>query len=61
MEAAVAERGQITLPKAVNDTLRHLRGSYKPAEGFETTDDAMRALLGRAPGDVYPAPADAAA
>ena len=49
MEAAVAERGQITLPKAVNDTLRRLRGSYKPAEGFKTTDDA------------YPAPADEAA
>ena len=61
MEAAVAERGQITLPKAVRDTLRRLRGSYKPAEGFKTTDDAIRALLGRAPGDSYPAPADAAA
>ena len=88
MEAAVAERGQITLPKAVrdalghgkgskrkveltdgrivlrkdvNDALRRLRGSYKPAEGFKTTDDAIRALLGRAPGDAYPAPADQAA
>ena len=61
MEAAVVERGQIALPKAVNDTLRRLRGSYKPAEGFKTTDDAIRALLGHAPGDAYPAPADEAA
>ena len=85
MEATVAERGQITLPKAVrdalgltkgsklkvelidgrivlrkdvNDALRRLRGSYKLAEGFKSTDDAMRALRGRAPGDPYPAPED---
>jgi antitoxin PrlF len=84
MEATVAERGQITLPKAVRDALgltkgttlkveleggriilrkdvssalRKLRGKYKLAEGFKTTDDAMRALRGRAPGDPYPAPA----
>jgi len=84
MEATVAERGQITLPKAVRDALgltkgttlkveveggriilrkdvsaalRKLRGKYKLAEGFKTTDDAMRALRGRAPGDPYP-PAD---
>ena len=83
MEATVAERGQITLPKAVrdalglskgsklkvelidgrivlrkdvNDALRRLRGSYKLAEGFKCTDDAMRALRGRAPGDAYPPP-----
>ena len=80
MEATVAERGQITLPKAVRDALgltkgttlkveldggriilrkdvgaalRQLRGKYKLAEGFKTTDDAMRALRGRAPGDPY--------
>ena len=85
MEATVAERGQITLPKAVrdalgltkgsklkveliegrivlrkdvNDALSRLRGSYKLAEGFKTTDDAMRALRGRAPGDPYPPPED---
>jgi len=84
MEATVAERGQITLPKAVRDALglvkgtqlkveldggriilrknvdeaiSRLRGSFKLAEGFTTTDDAMRALRGRAPGDPYSPPA----
>ena len=83
MEATVAERGQITLPKAVrdalglskgsklkvelidgriilrkevDDALSRLRGRFKLAEGFKTTDDAMRALRGRAPGDPYPEP-----
>ncbi|MGM9479897.1 AbrB/MazE/SpoVT family DNA-binding domain-containing protein [Roseateles sp. NT4] len=85
MEATVAERGQITLPKAVrdalgltkgttlkveldggriilrknvDDALAKLRGRFKLAEGFTSTDDAMRALRGRAPGDPYPAPSD---
>lgn len=85
MEATVAERGQITLPKAVrdalglskgsklkvelidgriimrkdvDDALSRLRGRFKLAEGFKTTDDAMRALRGRAPGDPYPEPED---
>ena len=83
MEATVAERGQITLPKAVRDALgltkgtklkveleggrivlrkdvgdalARVRGRYKLAEGFTSTDDAMRALRGRAPGDPYPPP-----
>ncbi|MBX3634710.1 MAG: AbrB/MazE/SpoVT family DNA-binding domain-containing protein [Rubrivivax sp.] len=83
MEATVAERGQITLPKAVRDALgltkgsklkveleggrivlrkdvgdalTKLRGRYKLAEGFASTDEAMRALRGRAPGDPYPPP-----
>lgn len=83
MEATVAERGQITLPKAVrdalglskgsklkvelidgriilrkdvDDALSRLRGRFKLAEGFKTTDDALRALRGRAPGDPYPEP-----
>jgi antitoxin PrlF len=83
MEATVAERGQITLPKAVrdalglvkgtklkveledgrivlrkdvDDALARLRGRFKLAEGFRNTDDAMRALRGRAPGDPYPPP-----
>ncbi len=83
MEATVAERGQITLPKAVRDALgltkgtklkvelidgrivlrkdvddaiSRLRGRFKLAEGFKTTDEAMRALRGRAPGDPYPEP-----
>ena len=82
MEATVAERGQITLPKAVrdalgltkgsklkveliegrivlrkdvNDALSRLRGKYK-LDGFATTDEAMRAIRGRAPGDPYPPP-----
>ena len=86
MEATVAERGQITLPKAVrdalglskgtrlkveldggrivlrkevSDTLSKLRGRIKLPPGV-TTDDVMRELRGRAPGDPYPPPDDAA-
>lgn len=86
MEATVAERGQITLPKAVRDALgltkgttlkveldggriilrkdvgdalSKMRGRIKLPEGT-TTDDVMRELRGRAPGDPYPAPDDAA-
>ncbi len=82
MEATVAERGQITLPKAVRDALgltkgtklkveldggrivlrkdvgdalRRLRGAVKLPPGV-TTNDVMRELRGRAPGDPYPAP-----
>ncbi|MDI4631654.1 AbrB/MazE/SpoVT family DNA-binding domain-containing protein [Pelomonas sp. V22] len=85
MEATVAERGQITLPKAVrdalgltkgttlkveleggriilrknvDDALQKLRGRFKLAEGFKSTDEAMRALRGRAPGDPYPPPSE---
>ncbi len=85
MDATVAERGQITLPKAVrdalglvkgtrlkveidggrivlrkdvDDALSRLRGRFKLAEGFKSTDDAMRALRGRAPGDPYLPPDD---
>ena len=77
MEATVAERGQITLPKAVRDALgltkgtllkveldgsriilrksvddaiARARGRFKLPEGV-TTDDIMRELRGRAPGD----------
>ncbi len=77
MEATVAERGQITLPKSVRDALgltkgtklkvelidgrivlrkdvedalSRVRGRFKLAEG-KTTDDVMRELRGRAPGD----------
>jgi antitoxin PrlF len=82
MEATVAERGQITLPKAardalgltkgmklkievdggriilrkdVKDALSRLRGLIKLPPGV-TTDDVMRELRGRAPGDPYPPP-----
>ena len=85
MEATVAERGQITLPKAVRDALgltkgsklkvelvdgrivlrkdvgdaiSKLRGRFKLAEGFKSTDEAMRAVRGRAPGDPYLPPGD---
>ncbi len=84
MEATVAERGQITLPKAVrdalgltkgsklkvelidgrivlrkdvNDALSRVRGVLKLPPGV-TTDDIMRELRGRAPGDPYPPPDD---
>ena len=77
MEATVAERGQITLPKIVRDTLglikgttlkveidggriilrknvddaiSRVRGRFPLPEGV-TTDDIMRELRGRAPGD----------
>jgi antitoxin PrlF len=84
MEATVAERGQITLPKAVRDALglvkgstlkveldggriilrknvddaiSRLRGRVKLPPGV-TTDDIMRELRGRAPGDPFPAADD---
>jgi AbrB family looped-hinge helix DNA binding protein len=77
MEATVAERGQITLPKAVRDALgltkgtllkveldgnriilrknvddaiSRARGRFKLPEGV-STDDIMRELRGRSPGD----------
>ena len=77
MEATVAERGQITLPKAVRDALgltkgtllkveldggriilrknvddaiSRARGKFKLPAGV-TTDDIMRELRGRAPGE----------
>ena len=84
MEATVAERGQITLPKAVRDALGLTKGSKLRVELIDgrivmrkdvddaisrargvlklpsgvTTDDIMRELRGRAPGDPYPAPED---
>jgi len=86
MEATVAERGQITLPKAVrdalgltkgtklkveleggrivlrkdvDDALSRMRGRLKLPPGV-TTDDVMHDLRGRAPGEPFPAPDDAA-
>jgi AbrB family looped-hinge helix DNA binding protein len=82
MEATVAERGQITLPKKARDALgltkgmklkveveggriilrkdmtdavSRLRGLIKLPPGV-TTDDVMRELRGRAPGDPYMRP-----
>ena len=84
MEATVAERGQITLPKPVrdalgltkgtqltveldggriilrknvDDALSRIRGRFKLPEGM-SSDDVMRDLRGRAPGDPYPPPVD---
>jgi AbrB family looped-hinge helix DNA binding protein len=81
MDATVAERGQITLPKAVrdalgltkgtklkieieggrivmrkdvSDALSRVRGRLKLPAGV-STDDVMRELRGRAPGDPLPA------
>jgi len=77
MEAIVAERGQITLPKAVRDALGLKKGTQLKVEldgcrivlkksvddavsrargrfklvGFSSTDEALRAIRGRAPGD----------
>ena len=86
MDATVAERGQITLPKAVrdalgltkgtklkveldggriilrkdvNDAISRLRGRVKLPPGV-STDDIMRDLRGRAPGDPYAPPDDKA-
>jgi len=77
MEATVAERGQITLPKAVRDALglskgtklkvelidgriilrkdaqdalSRVRGRFRLPAGV-SSDDVMRELRGRAPGD----------
>ncbi|NJR72301.1 MAG: AbrB/MazE/SpoVT family DNA-binding domain-containing protein [Gammaproteobacteria bacterium] len=77
MNATVAERGQITLPKEVRDALgltkgtkltieiehgklilrknaseavNRVRGRFSLPDGM-TTDDVMRELRGRAPGD----------
>lgn len=82
MEATVAERGQITLPKAVRDalgltkgtklkveldggrvilrkdvgdSLSKVRGRFKLPPGM-STDDVMREVRGRAPGDPFPLP-----
>ena len=37
--------------------MSRLRGKFK-LDGFKTTDEAMRAIRGRAPGDPYPPPDD---
>ena len=51
------EGGRIVLRKEVSDTLSKLRGRLKLPPGV-TTDDIMRELRGRAPGDPYPPPDD---
>ena len=59
MEATVAERGQITLPKAVRDALGLTKGTLLKVEldggriilSKNVDDDVWRARRGRAPGD----------
>lgn len=78
MEATVAERGQVVIPKAmrdqlgitpgmlltfsiedgkliirkkVDDAISRARGKFKLASGFKSTDEALRVIRGRAPGD----------
>ena len=78
MEATLAERGQVVIPKAirdqlgmtpgmlltftvedgklvvrkkVDDAISRARGKFKLASGFNSTDEAMRAIRGRSPGD----------
>lgn len=51
--------GRIILSKNVDDAISRLRGSFKLAEGFMSTDEAMRAVRGRAPGDPYLPPSGA--
>ncbi len=48
--------GRIVLRKDVDDALSRARGRLKLPPGV-TTDDIMRELRGRAPGDPYPSPA----
>ena len=43
--------GRIILKKDVTEALKRVRGKFKLAEGFTSTDEAMRAIRGRAPGD----------
>ena len=52
------EGGRIVLRKDVGTAISKLRGRFRLAEGFKSTDEAMRALRGRAPGDPYPPPED---
>ncbi|MDP1346302.1 hypothetical protein, partial [Klebsiella pneumoniae] len=50
--------GRIILRKDVGDALSKMRGRIKLPDGV-TTDDVMRELRGRAPGDPYPPPDEA--
>ena len=49
------EGTRVILRKDDKDALSRVRGRFKLPSGT-TTDDVMRELRGRAPGDPYPAP-----
>ena len=42
---------RIVLRKNVDDALSRLKGRFKLADGYTSTDDALRATRGRAPGE----------
>ena len=44
------EGNRIVLRKSVDDAISRARGRFK-LDGFASTDDAMRAIRGRAPGE----------
>ena len=46
------EGGRIVLRKDVDDAQSRVRGRFK-LDGFASTDEAMRAIRGHAPGDPY--------
>ncbi|MCB1552949.1 MAG: AbrB/MazE/SpoVT family DNA-binding domain-containing protein [Xanthomonadales bacterium] len=43
--------GRVVLRKDVSEALRKVRGKFKLIDGLGGSDDALRALRGRAPGD----------
>ena len=51
------EGGRVVLRKSVDDALSRMRGRIKLPAGV-STDDVMRELRGRAPGDAYLPPED---
>lgn len=44
------EGNRIVLRKSVDDAISRARGRFR-LDGFESTDDAMRSIRGRAPGE----------
>lgn len=43
--------GRVVLRKDVSEALRKVRGKFKLIDGLGGSDEALRALRGRAPGD----------
>lgn len=46
------EGNRIVLRKSVDDAISRARGRFK-LDGFASTDEAMRAIRGRAPGEPF--------